>query len=64
MYTRAPFTRFDRLAQAVGAQGIWIDCLGDLAPALHTAIASKQTWVIAVHTQTVQSPATYATDSY
>lgn len=64
MYTRLPFTRFDRLAQAVGAQGIWIDCLDDLAPVLHTAITSKQTWVIAVHTQTVQSPATYATDSY
>jgi acetolactate synthase-1/2/3 large subunit len=64
MYTRLPFTRFDRLAQSVGAQGIWIDGLDDLAPALHTAITSKQTWVIAVHTQTVQSPATYATDSY
>jgi acetolactate synthase-1/2/3 large subunit len=64
MYTRLPFTRFDRLAQAVGAQGIWIDRLDDLAPALHAAITSKQTWVIAVHTQTVQSPATYATDSY
>ena len=64
MYTRLPLTRFDQLAQALGAQGLWIDRLEDLAPALHKAIASKQTWVLAVHTQTVQSPATYATDSY
>ena len=64
MYTRLPFTRFDRLAQAVGAQGVWIEHLEDLGPALDQAISSQQTWVIAVHTQTVQSPATYATDSY
>jgi acetolactate synthase-1/2/3 large subunit len=57
--TLLPQTRFDRLAGALGARGSWVAREEDLDLALASAVASEETHVIAVETETVASPAVY-----
>jgi thiamine pyrophosphate-dependent acetolactate synthase large subunit-like protein len=57
--TDLPATRFDQLAEALGAGGAWIDRAADLDAALETALTSRGPTVLAVSTRTVPSPAVY-----
>jgi acetolactate synthase-1/2/3 large subunit len=57
--TDLPATRFDRLAETLGARGAWVDRAADLEAALETALTTRGPTVLAASTRTVPSPAVY-----
>jgi acetolactate synthase-1/2/3 large subunit len=57
--TNLPATRFDQLAEALGAGGDWVDRAADLDAALETALITRGPTVVAASTCTIPSPAVY-----
>ena len=53
--TSLPFTRFDRMVEALGGRGVHVTEPGQIRPALSTALASDHVWCINV----VLDPAAY-----
>ena len=46
--TSLPFTRFDRMVEALGGRGVYLTEPGEIRPALDTALASEEVWCINV----------------
>jgi acetolactate synthase-1/2/3 large subunit len=52
-------TRFDRVAEAFGAAGFWVEAAAELDDAIDAAVGAARPAVIAVDTVTAAGPATY-----
>ena len=48
MGTSLPFTRYDRMVEALGGRGVQVTDPKDLRPALERALGSSEVWCINV----------------